>query len=76
MSIKHRFNAFDIETTAPLEKISIIATQNTEGLPHITFINSLMAADETRMTLGQFVQGKSKYFIQKNPKAAFSMELH
>ncbi|MBI9091704.1 MAG: hypothetical protein JEZ12_21045 [Desulfobacterium sp.] len=71
MKTKTQFNAFDIETTAPLEKIGIIATQNTEGQPHITFINSLMAIDQTRMALGQFVRGKSKYFIRKNPKASF-----
>jgi len=71
MKTKKEFNAFDIETTAPMEKIGIIATQNTEDQPHITFINSLMAIDKTRMALGQFVRGKSKYFIQNNPQASF-----
>ncbi len=71
MKTKTQFNDFDIKTTAPMEKIGIIATRNTEGQPHITFINSLMAIDQTRMALGQFVRGKSKYFIQKNPKASF-----
>lgn len=71
MITKSRFNAFDIKETAPLEKIGICATQNLEGGPHITFINSLMAVNETTMTLGQFIRGNSKYFMQKNPKAAF-----
>ncbi len=71
MKIKNRFNDFDIEKTAPLEKIGIIATQNLEGQPHITFINSLMALDDTTMTLGQFIRGNSKHFIQKNPKVSF-----
>ena len=71
MKIKTKFNAFDIEKTAPLEKIGIIATQNPEGRPHITFINSLMALNDTTMTLGQFIRGNSKYFMQKNPKVSF-----
>ncbi len=71
MKIKNRFNDFDIEKTAPLEKIGIIASQNLEGQPHITFINSLMALDDTTMTLGQFIRGNSKHFIQKNPKVSF-----
>lgn len=71
MKITTQFNASDIEKTAPLEKIGIIATQNLEGLPHITFINSLMALDDTTMTLGQFIRGNSKYFMQKNPKVSF-----
>ncbi len=71
MKIKTEFNAFDIEKTAPLEKIGIIATQNLEGLPHITFINSLMALNDTTMTLGQFIRGNSKHFMQKNPKVSF-----
>jgi len=71
MKTKTEFNAWDIEKTAPLEKIGIIATQNLEGLPHITFINSLMALNDTTMTLGQFIRGNSKYFMQKNPKVSF-----
>jgi hypothetical protein len=71
MKIKTRFTASDIEKTAPLEKIGIIATQTSEGQPHITFINSLMALDETTMTLGQFIRGNSKYHMQKNPKVSF-----
>jgi len=71
MKIKTKFNASDIEKTAPLEKIGIIATQNLEGQPHITFINSLMALNDTTMTLGQFIRGNSKYFMQKNPKVSF-----
>ena len=71
MKIKTRFNAFDIEKTAPLEKIGIIATQNLQGQPHITFINSLMALDETTMALGQFIRGNSKYHMQKNPNLSF-----
>ena len=71
MKIKNKFNASDIEKTAPLEKIGIIATQNSDGQPHITFINSLMALDETTMTLGQFIRGNSKYHVQNNPKTSF-----
>jgi len=69
--VKQRFTAYDIEKTAPLEKIGIMATQDLEGRPHITFINSLQASGEKELTLGQFIRGNSKYHIQKHPKAAF-----
>jgi len=71
MKVKHRFNKFDIKTMAPMEKIGILATRNPGGQPHITFINSLMAVDETTMALGQFVRGNSKYHLQNHPEAAF-----
>jgi hypothetical protein len=67
------FTPYDIETLAPLEKLGLFATVNPEGLPHITFINSLMPAKENGLTLGQFIVGNSKWFMQKNPKISFFM---
>jgi len=67
------FTPNDIETLAPLEKLGLFATVNLEGLPHITFINSLMPIKENGLTLGQFIVGNSKRFIQKNPKISFFM---
>ncbi len=67
------FTPYDMETLAPLEKLGLLATVNPQGLPHITFINSLMPAKENQLTLGQFIVGNSKWFMQKNPKTAFFM---
>lgn len=71
MRTKTSFNAEDISAIQPLEKMGICATVNPQGLPHMTFINSLMAQDSTKMTFGQFVRGESKWFMQQNPKIAF-----
>ena len=65
------FQQSDIQAMAPLEKIGLYATINPEGLPHITFVNSLMASRHNELTFGQFVRGQSKWFMQQNPKTAF-----
>lgn len=67
----NKFSQKDIEATAPLEKIALYATINPEGLPHITFVNSLMAVSPTELAFGQFVRGQSKWFMQQNPKTGF-----
>ncbi len=71
MKTKKSFHQEDIRKMAPLEKIGLYATVNPDGLPHVTFINSLMARDARSMTFGQFVRGESKWFMQKNPRIAF-----
>jgi hypothetical protein len=65
------FQKSDIQAMAPLEKIGLYATINPDGMPHITFVNSLMASSENELTFGQFVRGNSKWFMQLNPKTAF-----
>jgi hypothetical protein len=71
MQTSDTFNDEDIKRIEPLEKIGICATVNAEGLPHLTFINSLMAIDNRRMAFGQFVRGDSKWFMQSNPRISF-----
>ncbi|MBU0462698.1 MAG: hypothetical protein KKD21_03315 [Proteobacteria bacterium] len=73
MKTKTGFTPYDIEKLAPAEKMGLLATVNHEGLPHITFINSLMPVGENVLTLGQFIIGNSKWFIQNNPKISFFM---
>ena len=73
METKKAFTPYDIEKLAPLEKLGLFATVNHEGLPHITFMNSLMPVQERVLTLGQFIVGNSKWFIQNNPKISFFM---
>ncbi|MCP4689590.1 MAG: hypothetical protein GY859_16170 [Desulfobacterales bacterium] len=71
MKTKKTFSQDDIRKMEPLEKLGLYATVNPDGLPHVTFINSLMARDARSMTFGQFVRGESKWYMQKNPKIAF-----
>lgn len=73
MKSTKRFTPYDMETLAPLEKLGLLATVNPQGLPHITFVNSLMPTTANGLTLGQFIIGNSKWFMQKNPKTAFFM---
>jgi len=66
--------AFDEQTIAafaPAEKIGLVASVNPEGAPHITLITSIAAANARELTLGEFCKGRSKVYIQNNPKIAF-----
>ena len=71
MSPAHHFNADEIQRLSPTEKIGLLATVNSEGLPHITLITSLQPTAKDRMAFGQFSEGLSKRNIQNNPKSAF-----
>jgi hypothetical protein len=55
----------------PAEKIGLVACINDEGLPHISLITSIMAPRSDQLTLGQFCEGLSKHYIQKNRHIAF-----
>jgi len=71
MNPKNSFNAEEIKAFEPAEKIGLVALANPQGLPHITLITSIRAAGPVRLTLGEFCQGLSKQYIQKNRKVAF-----
>lgn len=55
----------------PAEKIGLVASVNSEGLPHISLITSIRAISESKLTLGAFCEGRSKAHIQENPKIGF-----
>ncbi|MEW6079985.1 MAG: hypothetical protein AB1724_19410 [Thermodesulfobacteriota bacterium] len=65
------FTPQDIDAFKPAEKIGLVATVSPEGLPHITLITSIMACSPTQLTLGEFSKGKSKEYLQQNPRLAF-----
>ena len=65
------FTEQDLKSFAAAEKIGLVASVNPEGLPHITLITSIMAQEGNRLTLGQFCEGLSKQYIQRNPRVAF-----
>ena len=68
---RNSFSQDEIEAFRPAEKIGLIVSIDPSGLPHITLITTIMAANPTQITLGEFCKGKSKEYIQKNPNIAF-----
>lgn len=68
---KRSFSQEEIEAFRPAEKIGLVASIDPSGFPHITLITSIMAANPTQITLGEFCKGRSKQNIQKNPNIAF-----
>lgn len=71
MNKKLEFTKEEIAAFIPDEKVGLVATVNSEGLPHITLITSLQALDETHMSFGEFSHGLSKSHVQKNPHVGF-----
>jgi hypothetical protein len=71
MKTKKYFSGQEMRAFEPAEKIGLVACVNPDGLPHISLITSIMAPKPVQLTLGQFCQGLSKQYIQKNPNIAF-----
>lgn len=62
------FTNDEIAAFEPIMKIGLLATISPEGLPHLTMLSSLKAADEKTLTWGQFTDGMSFQNVQENPK--------
>jgi hypothetical protein len=71
LAMKNSFTEKEIEAFRPAEKIGLIASIDPEGMPHVSLITSIMAVSPTRLTLGQFCEGRSKQYIQKNNDIGF-----
>ena len=71
MKTKTSFNQQEMKAFEPAEKIGLVASINPEGRPHISLITSIMAPRPDQITLGQFCEGSSKQYIQKNNYIAF-----
>jgi hypothetical protein len=71
MKMKQHFSSEDIKAFEPENKIGLLATQNAEGLPHLTLITTLQANSPTELVWGQFTEGVSKKNILSNPKTGF-----
>lgn len=52
-------------------KIGILATRDEDGYPHLTFISSIQALGDSKLTFGKFCEGLSKQFITERPDAGF-----
>ena len=61
----------EIRAFAPSEKIGLVASLDPQGLPHVSLITSMMASNPEQLTLGEFCQGRSKQYIQKNRDIGF-----
>ena len=65
------FSEQEIESLRPAMKVGLLATVNEDGLPHITLLSSLQAASSTRLTFGQFIEGRGKCHVRNNPRVGF-----
>lgn len=65
------FNPDEMKAFEPMMKIGLLATITPEGLPHITLLSTLKAADDTTMTWGQFTEGTSFQNVRANSKIAW-----
>ena len=65
------FSADEIKAFEPAIKVGILATVNEQGLPHVTMISTMMAANEKELCWGQFMEGRSKEYIRRNPKVGW-----
>lgn len=71
MTMKNNFSESDIKAFEPSEKVGMIATVTPDGLPHMSLLTSIMAAKPDQLTMGEFCKGRSKEYIQRNPKIGF-----
>jgi len=69
--IKQSFSKYDMESFLPTAKVGLIATINDEGLPHITMITSMQAANPKVLLVGEFFRGRSKKHVRNNHKIGF-----
>jgi hypothetical protein len=69
----HGFSEEDIKAFAPTEKIGIVATVTPEGMPHMSLLTSVMAANPHQLTVGEFCRGESKQYMQRTGKIAFAV---
>ena len=71
MKMKQHFSPEDIKAFEPENKIGLLATQNEQGLPHLTLITTMQANGPVELVWGQFTEGVSKKNILSNPKTGF-----
>jgi hypothetical protein len=57
--------------TQNLTMIKLVSTIDDKGWPHITFISNNKAKSPNQIVWGEFMHGKSKRYIQDNPKHGY-----
>jgi len=73
MESRTQFTDKEIRTLSPMEKIALIAVKNGEGSLHMSLLTSLMPRSVDKLTIGEFVHGRSKGYMQENRQVAFAM---
>ncbi len=71
--MRQHFGPLEREQFVTDNKIGLIAAMDDTGYPHIVFINTLMAQEDTTLTWGQFIQGLSKRLIPEKGKTGFAV---
>lgn len=66
-----QFSPEDIHSLSASMKIGILGTVTPEGWPHLTMISTLKASAAGQMAFGQFIEGRSKEYLQLNPRAGW-----
>jgi len=64
-------NEATLKAFAVSMKVGLVATIDDQKEPHITVLSTLQGKDGKTLIFGKFVEGLSKEFIQKRPKAGF-----
>jgi hypothetical protein len=70
-NLQTTFTEDDMRAFEPELKIGLLATINSEGLPHLTLLSSLKASGPNQVVFGQFTEGLSKENIRQNPRTAW-----
>ncbi|MEA4870378.1 MAG: pyridoxamine 5'-phosphate oxidase family protein [Christensenella sp.] len=52
-------------------KIGVLATEDENGYPHLSFLSSIQALGDRALTFGQFSAGLSKRFVMDRPRVGF-----
>ena len=70
-SYSNRINDAAIRMMDCDSKIGVLATEDENGYPHLSFISSIQAFGDQALTFGQFSAGLSKRFIMDRPRVGF-----
>ncbi len=73
MKMKTEFSESDMKAFEPSEKIGIVATIDYDGLPHMSLLTSIMASRPDQLVIGEFSQGLSKEYMEKNKNISFAI---
>jgi len=57
--------------TQNLTMVKLVSTIDSKGWPHVTFISNNKAKSLSQIVWGEFMHGKSKRYIQDNPKHGY-----
>lgn len=69
--MKQHLSQEAITAFEPDQKIGLLASGDDDGLPHLSLITTLRAADATHLMWGQFCEGRSKDNVRRHPETAF-----